>query len=200
MKILLVIAYLSMDGQPSIEIHPQPDRPACLKVARRFTRTSTQAASGRGARRSLLRTTRINAMKLTKEQKNKLAEDLNSPWGVANLLCDGYKITLRVERCKGLTSRVVTYINGRWRGEWCCHDQEFPEQKFLNKRTHRGCSPSFKAKAEKIFGKRAVAKDPFYSKTFVTYDISWPSGKAAINHLCRVCESVEIVLPVEVGP
>lgn len=33
MKILLVIAYLSMDGQPSIQVHVQPDRPTCLKVA-----------------------------------------------------------------------------------------------------------------------------------------------------------------------
>lgn len=136
-------------------------------------------------------------MKLTKEQKDRLIEDLDHPWGNAELICDGYRITLQVERIKPLVFRVVTYINGQWRGEWSLGNKEIPEQKFLNKKTHRACTPSFKAKMEKIFGKRAVAKDPYYNKTFVTYDISWPSGKAAINHLCRVCESVEIAPPAE---
>ena len=71
--------------------------------------------------------------------------------------------------------------------------ETFPEQKFINRKEIPCAKPSEKAKAEKIFGKRAVAKDPWYSKKIVTYDISWASGKQAINHLCRVCESIEIV-------
>ncbi len=139
-------------------------------------------------------------MKLTKEQKTELAERLTSPWGCVELLCDGYRIALQVQRAKGMTYRVVTFVNGEWKGLWCSGKAEHPEQKFLNKKTHRACTPSYKAKMEKIFGKRAVAKDPYYSKTFVTYDLSWPSGKAAINHLCRVCESVEIAPPKEATP
>lgn len=131
-------------------------------------------------------------MKLTKEQKNELAQLLTSPWGSVELLCDGYRISLQVQRAKGMTYRVVTFVNGQWKGLWVCGLDEFPEQKFLNKRTRRACSPSLKAKMEKIMGKRAVAKDPYYRKTFITYDVSWPSGKAAIAHLCSVCESVEI--------
>lgn len=136
-------------------------------------------------------------MKLTKEQKDTLIADLTSPWGRVHLICDGYRIALVVEQAKPLVFRIVTYINGQWGGEWSLGSKEFPEQKFLNKKTRLACTPSFKAKMEKIFGKRAVAKDPYYNKTFVTYDISWPSGKAAINHLCRVCESVEIVPATE---
>ncbi len=139
-------------------------------------------------------------MKLTKEQKADLAQELTSPWGCVTLICDGYRIALQVQCVKALKYRVVTYINGRWEGKWSLGTEEYPEQKFLNKRTHRACSPAFKAKAEKVFGKRAIAKDPYYSKTFVTYDLSWPSGKAAIAHLCRVCDSVEIATPEEVKP
>lgn len=131
-------------------------------------------------------------MKLSKEQKEELAATLSLPWGSATLICDGYRITLQVQRAKGMTYRVTTFVNGEWKGVWCSGKSEYPEQKFLNKKTNRACSPAFKAKMEKILGKRAVAKDPYYSKTFVTYDISWASGKAAIAHLCRVCESVEI--------
>lgn len=139
-------------------------------------------------------------MKLTKEQKEKLGDDLTSPWGGVRLICDGYRIALVVERVKPMLFRVVTYINGQWRGEWCLGTKEFPEQKFLNKKTHRVHSPAFVKEMEKILGKRAVAKDPEYRKTFHTYDITCPSGKAAINHLCRVCDSVEIDPETEVQP
>ena len=139
-------------------------------------------------------------MKLTKEQKEMLAETLTTPWGGVELLCDGYRIALQVQRVKELTYRVTTFVNGKWEGKWMSGKEAHPEQKFLNKKTHRACSPSFKAKMEKIMGKRAVAKDPYYSKTFITYDVSWASGKAAITHLCRVCESVEIVPAKELTP
>ena len=131
-------------------------------------------------------------MKLSKEQKAELAQKLISPFGHVELLCDGYRIALQVQRGKGLTYRVVTFVNGEWKGIWCSGTENYPEQKFLNKRTNLACSPSLKAKMEKILGKRAVAKDPYCSKTFITYDISWASGKAAIAHLCRVCDSIEI--------
>ena len=139
-------------------------------------------------------------MKLSNEQKTELAKKLESPWGAVALLCDGFRIDLRVERCSALAYRVITYVNGKWEGKWCLAKEDYPEQKFLNKKTHRACSPKFIKNMEKILGKRAVAKDPFYKRTFVTYDMSWPSGKAAISHLCRVCESVEIVPATEVQP
>lgn len=137
-------------------------------------------------------------MKLSKEQKEKLAETLSMPWGTASLICDGYRITLQVRRAKGMTYRVVTFVNGEWQGAWCSGEAEYPEQKFLNKKTHLAVTPAFKTKMEKILGKRAVAKDPYYSKTFITYNVSWASGKAAIAHLCRVCESVEIAPAADV--
>jgi hypothetical protein len=135
------------------------------------------------------------SMKLSKEQKAVLIEQLNSPWGHVQLMCDGYRINLNVERCKGLSYRVVTYVNGEWKGVWCQGDKPTPEHKFLNRIERPLAKPSEKAKMEKIFGKRAIAKDPWFTKTLVTYDVSWPSGKAAINHLCRVCDSVELFEP-----
>lgn len=139
-------------------------------------------------------------MKLTKEQKDELAQQLDHPWGSVALLCDGFRVDLRVEHSGKLAYRVVTYVNGAWEGKWFSGKTEYPEQKFLNKRTRRAYSPKFIKDMEKILGKRAVAKDPEYRKTFVTFDISWPSGKAAINHLCRACESVEIAPVTEVTP
>lgn len=133
------------------------------------------------------------AKKLTKEQKQVLIDELGIPYASVNLLCDGYRITLSVTRTTQLAFRVVTYVNGFWEGKWMFGSEIYPEQKFLNRRERAVVTPKQKAQAEKVFGKRAVAKDPWYSKKIVTYDVSWASGKAAIDHLCRVCESIEIV-------
>jgi len=132
-------------------------------------------------------------MKLTKEQKAELIEKLGHPYGCVTLMCDGYRIFLRVERASQLAYRVVTYVNGEWKGVWCSGIDSHPEQKFLNRKETPLAKPSEKAKMEKILGKRAVAKDPWFTKKIVTFDLSWASGKTAINHLVKVCDSIEIL-------
>lgn len=132
-------------------------------------------------------------MKLTKEQKAELIDKLSHPYGRVALMCDGYRISLAVERSGQLAYRVVTYVNGVWKGAWCSGSDSHPEQKFLNRKEIPLAKPSEKAKMEKIIGKRAVAKDPWFTKKLVTFDVSWASGKSAINHLCKVCESIEII-------
>jgi len=42
-------------------------------------------------------------MKLSKEQKEEAIAKISHPWGQAHLLCDGYRITLSVERYKGMS-------------------------------------------------------------------------------------------------
>ena len=131
-------------------------------------------------------------MQLTKEQKAYLAAILGHPWGMVALICDGYRVDLQVQRAKGMTFRVMTYVNGQFLGKWVNDKEVFPEQKFLRKHVRNLASPAQKAKAEKIFGKRVVAKDPWFNKTLTTYMPDWASGKAAISHLCKVCESLEV--------
>lgn len=134
-------------------------------------------------------------MKLTKEQMTELAQKLTEPWGHVKLLCDGFKIDLQVQRCKGgMTYRVMTFINGQFKGLWISSTEEHPEQKFLRKSVRPLYSAAQKAKLEKIYGKRAVAKDEHYQKKYVTYMPDFASGKAAISHLCKVCESIQVVL------
>lgn len=135
-------------------------------------------------------------MTLTKEQRADLAAKLNSPWGNIELICDGRRVALQVQRLSGpsITYRVMTYIDGTFRGAWCKGDT--PEAKFLRKRVTPLISPAKRKAAEKALGKRWVAKEPLYSETHTWYLPDWPNGKAAISHLCKVCESVEIAEPV----
>ncbi|SDI52591.1 hypothetical protein [Propionivibrio dicarboxylicus] len=136
-------------------------------------------------------------MKLTKEQKAELEDKLTYLGGTVELLCDGYRVALQVQRWKGLSMRVMTFVDGTFKGVWFRADKPCPEQKFLRKSEKNFWSPSEKARAEKIFGKRAVAKDPLYSLKVTMFHPDWASGKAAISHLVRVCESVEIAPEVQ---
>lgn len=136
-------------------------------------------------------------MKLSKEQKQELIDALSHPWGRVSLKCDGYQISLVVKRSKGMTYRVVTYVNGSWDGKWMSGREEHPEQKFLRKSVTPAASKKFRDDMEKAVGKRNFKKmcvaDPYWTATVTIYDVTWASGKAAINHLCKVCDSIEIV-------
>lgn len=132
---------------------------------------------------------------LTKQQKADLIDRLNSPYGSVCLICDGRRITLRIERAtkNALRYGVMTYIDGEFRGVWISGKEPLPEHKFLRKRVRRVISAAAKAKAEKTMGKRAVKADAaFFDRTITQYTPFWGTGRAAINHLCTVCDSVEI--------
>lgn len=132
---------------------------------------------------------------LTKEQRDALAEKLSSPWGGdVHLLCDGRRITLQVRRESGAAIRycVMLYIDGYFKGAW--HKGDTPEAKFLRKQVKALWSPARRKVMEKAVGKRRFASADFddYRKTLTHYMPYWSSGKAAIAHLCKVCESVEV--------
>lgn len=134
-------------------------------------------------------------MKLDKELKQSLIGALSHPYGMCRLMCDGFKIDLQVQRGKGMTYRIATYVNGVMKGTWMSASDAHPEQKFLKKVTKPLLKPREKAGLLKILGKRAAAKDAHYNATFSFFDPTWPSGRAVINHLEKVCESIE---PIEV--
>lgn len=140
-------------------------------------------------------------MKLTKEQKQELIDKLNYPWGRVRLLCDGHQVDLVVERAKGMRYRVTTYVDGRWEGKWMSDREAHPEQKFLNKQVRPAARKKDKDQIEKAVGKRyfkkICAEEPYWTKTITVYDISWASGRSAINHLCKVCDSIEIATEEE---
>lgn len=131
-------------------------------------------------------------MKLSKEEKEELVGKLSSTWGAVDLMCDGYLVSLRVERYKELSFRVTTYVNGFFKGQWMRGKDPAPETKFLRKSVRPNLSPAKRKQAEKTLGKRYVAKDPFWGGSVTLYLPDWGSGRAAINHLCKVCDSVAV--------
>ncbi|WP_293934010.1 hypothetical protein [Iodobacter sp.] len=139
-------------------------------------------------------------MKLTKEQKEKLAKELSHPWGHVKLMCDGYRIDLQVQRFKAtsISYRIVTYVNGTFNPAWITTEEgEYPEFKFLRRLVRPNVSPTKKAILEKKLGKRYVKNDPYFSGSTTFYLPDWGNGKTAINHLCKVCDSVSLIEKTE---
>lgn len=134
-----------------------------------------------------------DGVKLSKEQREALAERLQPYSGATvHLMCDGYKVSLQVQRTGSLTYRVVTFVNGIFEGKWIGSREEYPEQKFLRKSVRHVFPKAFREKMLRILGKRRYAQEG-YDKTMALYFADWASGKSAISHLCRVCESIEVI-------
>jgi hypothetical protein len=133
-------------------------------------------------------------VKLPKETKEKIVQALSYARGSVELQCDGYKIDLQVEKkTKGLSYHIAIYINGLMKSDWVLKDEDFPERKFLSVKVQHHFSPAKKKKLIKEFGVRR-AKEYFDLDGKIEYVLPWfASGTAAINHLCRVCDSVVYV-------
>lgn len=139
-------------------------------------------------------------MKLTKGQRSVLEAELNNLYGSVRLICDGRAITLQVQRYSALKYRVMTFVDGKFEGGWTIANPVAPEAKFLRKSVRNLFKQSDKKAFEKRFGARAAKSDAYMNKTITIYMPDWPSGKAAINHLCKVCDSVEIAPEKEPTP
>ena len=139
-------------------------------------------------------------MKLSKEQKETLSQELSLPWGSVDLICDGRRISLQVHRFKQMNYRVMTYVDGTFKHAWVCGTGEpAAEAKFLRKSVRPNVSAAKRREYEKEYGKRFVKRSEFINGSVTFYMPDWSSGKAAINHLCRVCNSVELAEPLRSG-
>ena len=135
--------------------------------------------------------------KLTKAERDAIADKLSSPYRMVTLRADGHDLTLAVERCKALKCRVVLYVDGRWEGAWISLKNTDPETRFYPVVKRRSMSLPRYRKAEKALGKRG-AKSMFGSWIElrpVYREISFATGRAAVNHLNRVCTDLEVVEP-----
>ena len=89
---------------------------------------------------------------------------------------------------------VATYVNGQFKGAWMMPKDgvEYPEQMFLNKKIIRAYSTKKKADLIKKFGKKLANELFNLDKETFYYTPIWASGKTAINHLLKVCKSVQV--------
>lgn len=131
-------------------------------------------------------------MKLSKEQKEFAIKELDTYNHVA-LLCDGYEISLRIQRHK-MKLVVGIFVNDTVKGCWCTESSEHPEAKYLAPYFVSKYKPTFKNKLLKIYGKRkAYREHPDLDDKYEYRLPYFSSATRAINHLIKVSESIELI-------
>lgn len=137
--------------------------------------------------------------RLPKAEKEALVARVSHPYGAAELMCDGFKVSLQVTRVKEMTYRVMVYVNGVWKGEWCGGNKDFPEQKFarrIERFIHSQKDRERMMKTATVFGRKGSKERTDWeakaNAKWVGFDPTFASGLAAVNHLLKVCESVSV--------
>lgn len=131
-------------------------------------------------------------MSLSKEQKAFAIKELES-YNHVQLKCDGYEISLRIQRHK-MKLVVGIYVNGTVKGIWSMEHEKHPEAKYLAPYFVSKYKPSFKAKTLKIYGKRRAYKEHPILDDKHEYRLPYfANATKAINHLIKVSDSIELL-------
>ncbi|MDO5770390.1 MAG: hypothetical protein Q4P13_12880 [Psychrobacter sp.] len=117
--------------------------------------------------------------KLTKEEIKRL-ESTVCMFNGFQLMCDGYKITIKEYRSEN-SIRAALYVNGAVKGAWLAPDAEFDESKFYKFMQIRVKKNILEPKCRKT-----------ETKTLKSRDMDFSSVGQALRHLNKVCDSVEI--------
>lgn len=131
---------------------------------------------------------------LTKAQKDFAIERLKSQWQQVKLKCDGYTVDLQLVQVKNTKLAISVYVNSYFKGVWFTKPDEHVESKFLPIITKAFYSSVEKKKIIKAFGKkRAYENFPSLDEKIHYKGTHFSTGRAAINHLVKVCDSIELV-------
>lgn len=129
--------------------------------------------------------------KLSKQQIDAAAQELNTGKDL-HLNCDGYDITLRIERFK-MRLVVGIYVNNKLKGEWLTQPENHVESKFFKSSFKSFYSSARKATLIKEFGKRAVKKAiPNLDAKFEYKVPYFTTALSALKHLNKVSDSIAI--------
>lgn len=130
--------------------------------------------------------------KLTKQQQDELAEQLDRMYGPIYLRCDGYLVFASLIRAGKNKLAIAVYVNGYIKGKWIGSEVTEEGRRFYRpivRSTHR---PKFVKAMEKIQGKRKCKKDGYYDK-WTFYSPHWSLPRPFIRHIIKHNESIEVL-------
>lgn len=129
---------------------------------------------------------------LTKEQKAFAIKELETNW-LLLLNCDGYEITLKIQRHK-MKLVIGIYVDGTVKGVWCSEYEKHPEAKYLAPYFINVWKLNSKKEIIKTYGKKEAYKR--FPDLDAKHEYRLPyfaNATKAINHLMKVSESIEIL-------
>lgn len=136
---------------------------------------------------------------MTKDEWLLVKQQLSTPWGTAQLLVDGYRLTLQVQQRAPLKFEIVPYVNGEFKGTWFLKDSE-EGKRFLRPVEVRLYKPAQLKKLTKGFSK-ATIKSVFgdrLDKTTTHREWGWPTFWPLQRHLVANNKVIERIEPTDV--
>lgn len=127
---------------------------------------------------------------MTNNEWKQVEDDLKSPYKFVKLLCDGYELTLCLQRISVYKNVIAFYVNGVFKGEWLAKDCE--ERKRFFRKGHKSIlTAKEKAEFKKLSKKKqAEWRERFFYDTYTPY---WTSFRSLKKHLIENNKVIELI-------
>ncbi|MDP4092580.1 MAG: hypothetical protein Q8920_04395 [Bacillota bacterium] len=128
---------------------------------------------------------------MTNEDWKEVDKKLHSFYNTVKLKCDGYEVSLVLERLNQFKNAIVVYINGAIKGEWLyCECEE--SRRFFRKVTRSVLSPKEKKAISKISKK--LQKELGLNNEYSFYCTYWTSFSSLKKQLIKQNSSIEHIM------
>ncbi|MDR9503391.1 hypothetical protein RI662_03625 [Brevibacillus agri] len=107
------------------------------------------------------------------------------------LICDGYELTLVLQRIGQFHNAIAVYIDGKIDGKWMIEDCE-QRRRFYCPKSKSFYSKKDMAEFKKI--SKRIFKEMQAKNKYVYYEPYWTSFRSLKNHLIKNNESIELVV------
>ena len=133
-------------------------------------------------------------MPITKEQWEQVEVELSGSWGHVEIMGDGFKVSLRIERVKTLSYTIMTYVNGEFCGKWITGDADEAKRFFCPKSSFV-LSAKHRAELIKIWGGKRCPKAKLeeINRKIIMRMPTWNSVKSMRRHFEKNNQSLELI-------
>ncbi len=134
------------------------------------------------------------AILITKEDWQEIEQKLKSFYNVVKLNCDGYEISLTLERLDTMKNGIMVYVNGVIKGEWLTEECE-ERRRFYRPITRSLMSQKQRNNLKKL-PKRTqnmLIKELKLDRTFTYYSFEWTSFNSLKRHLIKNNTNIELI-------
>ena len=128
---------------------------------------------------------------MTKDEWKKVDDALSGMYGFVELLVDGYEVEFHKKQVDKTSLKIMTYVNGWFRGKWT---EEDPEIKYLRRVEKSLWKKSEVEKMKKLYGKREWKKvKAKYEKKYSYYTPYWLSVTGIRRHYEKTFKDIKLV-------
>ena len=129
---------------------------------------------------------------MTTEDWKKAEALATSLYTSAQLLVDGYRVSLQLMRINPYKCKIMVYVDGHFEGRWTTEDCE-ERRRFMYEREHSLMNHKQIQDFNKLPKKSQKYLQEYRDKKFSTYSPQFPSFSALKRHLTAHNENIQLL-------